>query len=482
MKCEHCGCSEIVRDCPKCGAPNCCPRCCAETPYPDEPMSLPAPDAAEMNRIHSDPSTQPADRVDAATKEAGPFDRPKGPGRWWVRNKDGNYGGVELEMRDGRLVGSWSGRPVEDYLNESDAFWPCVVPGLDTPPLAAVPSEQAEAIPEPPENDTWDDLLSLANAFAHEVGYRGRLARGLLRLAESPLPAASPPVGETDGKEPVCPNCGGDGVDIEEFDTNCRECERRPVYPNEMRREEIAEFLRQEAEKAHGTNRSGACREAAMTILGDFKKLSEYSMSAGMADHYKGLAEAACKALGISSKDAPCDITEAVSRLSTALQAAGQQLAGYEKAVAETFAEGSVCETLGWRFDPDMPVPGEAVWILANEVARLRQQDIDSRNERDENVRWRLDAERQLAQACAELAALNARGPHLPEGFDWDEVRDRWRTDLEIYGNARSVSRAARAGLALYEAVVRDLPASEAEGAGARVATLAHTFTVTAAP
>lgn len=28
FKCDHCG-SECICDCPWCGAPNCCPRCCS---------------------------------------------------------------------------------------------------------------------------------------------------------------------------------------------------------------------------------------------------------------------------------------------------------------------------------------------------------------------------------------------------------------------------------------------------------------------
>jgi len=28
--CEHCGCAIVVFDCWRCGAPNCCPDCCAQ--------------------------------------------------------------------------------------------------------------------------------------------------------------------------------------------------------------------------------------------------------------------------------------------------------------------------------------------------------------------------------------------------------------------------------------------------------------------
>jgi hypothetical protein len=32
-KCDSCN-TDIIINCQKCGAPNCCPKCCAETPWP----------------------------------------------------------------------------------------------------------------------------------------------------------------------------------------------------------------------------------------------------------------------------------------------------------------------------------------------------------------------------------------------------------------------------------------------------------------
>lgn len=44
-------------------------------------------------------------------------------------------------------------------------------------------------------------------------------------------------------------------------------------------------------------------------------QLRRYSMSAGMADHYRGLALVACEALGLTSSCAPIDVSEAITAL-----------------------------------------------------------------------------------------------------------------------------------------------------------------------
>lgn len=464
----------------------------------------------------SDANPVSADRVDAETKEAGPFDRPKGPGRWWVRNKDGNYGGVELEMRDGRLVGSWSGRPVEDYLNESDAFWPCVVPGLDTPPLEAVPSEQegkekpdqAEAIRRAAEKAAENVLLDgFGRGRAASVilyGERGdqyleRLYPGELtdRIADAlrsewpaSLPAASPPVGETDGKEP------------------------QGTYFNAIRR------LLKEAGYGDGIG-----------IVHDLERLVK-------AHKATSLQNAALLAISrrthrlLDGENIPGTILPVRvgnllaerDRLSTALQAAEQRAEEAEqpegiggewaRAVAAIYR---AFDRAGMRQPAvkhgTLPVSGPP--LLAELIEKLRSQVAELTREMGQErivlgvVR---DNARALGRQCdalrAELAALKAREqlPEPPEGFEVMRCSKPIRDGRQFYiidqtvgtylrsdGTVRvhcgdngwwATEEEAQAFLDSWRASrsVCDLPASEAEGAGARVATLAHTFTVTAAP
>ncbi len=43
QKCDECG-TKIIDQCFKCGAPQCCPKCCAETPYPNTERSEAVPE------------------------------------------------------------------------------------------------------------------------------------------------------------------------------------------------------------------------------------------------------------------------------------------------------------------------------------------------------------------------------------------------------------------------------------------------------